>query len=454
MLRPAWRQVVFNGRIVENDGLLAQHVATSEGTSYEDALEAIRIAVKNWQRILRAGKKVNLAGVGRLFLDEEGTLQFNPAQDINYNIHSYGLFIFRANAMEREDKLKQSVNRALEKRKSGSGSDKKTPEKTGGIRYLVQENRRQIGRWAAVLGPVVALGLVGSYLYTQQPGTMQQAAGYVQNLFEPRPDSAQAAEESNLLEAAFTEDPATDSPQEKEKAGGFWKSGAQEEAAPGKMAQRRAKSEFEPNDAPYEPTELDANINHSLYNIKSRPTAPDLPQGAEAKPAGDYPQPYAAPSEAYGMGEAEESKPATGIEETPEMPLYSPYTDQEEGSIGPFTNESDTSSVLKMVEEAQEGDIDFQDGPAEKASAASTGAEAAISQASSYQIIVGSFLQESNARGYVQKLESKGFAAYLAPEGARTRVALGRFPNEAAARRQLSNIRQALTAGAWIKARD
>ena len=49
MLRPPSKRVVFNARIQDNDGLLAQHIARLEGKSYRSATDGIEIAARGWK---------------------------------------------------------------------------------------------------------------------------------------------------------------------------------------------------------------------------------------------------------------------------------------------------------------------------------------------------------------------------------------------------------------------
>lgn len=113
------------------------------------------------------------------------------------------------------------------------------------------------------------------------------------------------------------------------------------------------------------------------------------------------------------------------------------------------------SPAMEIAEEAQEGEISLDEDTEDfgEASPASENKPAAdkLPAASYYQIIVGSFAQKPNARSYKRALEKQGFAAYLTQEDGYTRVALGKFSRETQARQQLPNIREALTADAWIK---
>lgn len=191
MLRPPSKRVAFNSRINENDGLLAKHLSKAGGISYEQAIENLQVTVQTWRRILNSGKKVNLNGIGRLYLDDTRLLQFSPAHDINYNVKSYGLNIFRATAMEREKQIKKSVNRAIENRgqvrkklTSSSDDDTKEPKKRSWV------------KWAAIISPVAILIIAGSYLYIQEKDSLKNAAGYVTGVFEK--DEKPVNEESEI----------------------------------------------------------------------------------------------------------------------------------------------------------------------------------------------------------------------------------------------------------------
>lgn len=147
MMRPAGKRVSFNARVNQNDGLLANHISQSESISYNEALESISISVRGWKRMLRSGKKVTLPLVGKLYLDAEGRVQFNPSLEINYDVHAFGLGIFRAPSAPRELAIEQSINQVIEKHKTDNG---------GKINY------RPIIRWAAAIGAFVALGVYAS----------------------------------------------------------------------------------------------------------------------------------------------------------------------------------------------------------------------------------------------------------------------------------------------------
>ncbi len=144
MFRPAGKRLSFNARVNQNDGLLANYISKTEGIGYNEALESINISVRAWRRILRSGKQVNLSLVGRLYMDNEGNLQFNPSLEVNYDVHSFGLGIFRAPSVPREMAIEQGINKVIETHKKVRGEK---------LRF------RPLLRWAAILTPLVALGI-------------------------------------------------------------------------------------------------------------------------------------------------------------------------------------------------------------------------------------------------------------------------------------------------------
>lgn len=114
MLRPSSKRVAFNASIKDNDGLLANFISQEENVNYIQAVDSVAISVRGWHRMLRSGKKVNLPGIGRLYMDNEEKLQFNPAIEINYDRYSYGLNIFRTPAIQREMEITQVIHEAIE----------------------------------------------------------------------------------------------------------------------------------------------------------------------------------------------------------------------------------------------------------------------------------------------------------------------------------------------------
>lgn len=453
MLRPPSTQVAFNARINENDGLLAKHVAQREGISYRQALECIDISVSSWQRILRAGKKINLYGIGRLFLDEEAALQFNPGHDVNYNRYAYGLYIFRATAMERDQKIKQSVNRAIEKNSSSSKSKSATAshQDEQSIQTIWSQNRRQLTKWAAVLGPVVALGLLGGYFFSQRPQAFQNVAGVVENVFQSAPaDSSQAAEESNMFDTNVENGGSSAFLTDKKRDVDAVASSADSEKSEESQELKSDDIDFEGSDEPYHPTDLDANINHSLYNIKPRPDGKSIP--SEAQAASTYTPNQREDTEVLPKSPFDLPRSSSSIKsEVKEKKVENKIAGPAESDYLNDDSSHDYSDSPMGISEEWEKNIDSHQ---EQSAKMETSLSSSASYGGSnklYQVVVGSFSQEANAGRYVEQLRSQGFQAYTESSEGNTRVLIGKFQDAKKAHNHLSQVRLGVNAQAWLK---
>lgn len=156
MMRPPSKRVHFNASIKENEGLLAKAISHTEGVSYSKALDIIKAEVVSWKQALGNSKKLNLPGIGRLYIDEaSGKLQFSPSLETNYSAASYGLSIFRSPAIQREAQIRKTIHKAIEK-------------------HVVVEHPETKARrvaswipWAAALGPVILASVIGYSYFTQ-----------------------------------------------------------------------------------------------------------------------------------------------------------------------------------------------------------------------------------------------------------------------------------------------
>ena len=114
MFRPPSKRVSFNARLKENDGLLAHYMSKQEDISYQEALQSIEISVRSWRRILESGNKITLEGIGKMYANAEGSIQFSAALDVNFLTTSYGLTIFRSPAISQDSYLQQNILQSAE----------------------------------------------------------------------------------------------------------------------------------------------------------------------------------------------------------------------------------------------------------------------------------------------------------------------------------------------------
>lgn len=107
-LHPPTKKLGFNSQLVDNDGLLANFIASVEQIPYEAALNFIDFEVKEWQKRLLNGNVV-LDGVGSFSLNEEHKLQFEPDVTVNYLTDAFGLDTLMAPEITRLEPLHENV---------------------------------------------------------------------------------------------------------------------------------------------------------------------------------------------------------------------------------------------------------------------------------------------------------------------------------------------------------
>ncbi len=143
---PPLGSVAFNAGLAGNDGLLANYIASIENSSYTEAINKIRIFVETSFDDLQKGDKLEFAGIGDLFLNASGKIEFSPSKQVNFNADSFGLPVFFAKAVNLDSSIIPDIQPA------------KSPYRGAKLRRLIPETLK----WAAVLAPFIAFGLWGS----------------------------------------------------------------------------------------------------------------------------------------------------------------------------------------------------------------------------------------------------------------------------------------------------
>lgn len=105
---PPTKQITFNAHLKNNDGLLANHIASSENISFEKATEKISNVVKSWNAQLKT-ESVVIGKVGRLSLNKENQLIFEPNSESNYLIETFGMSALSSPAVKRLEYQKQAT---------------------------------------------------------------------------------------------------------------------------------------------------------------------------------------------------------------------------------------------------------------------------------------------------------------------------------------------------------
>ena len=99
---PPKKMISFNANLKNNDGLLANHIAQSEKTSYDYAVSAIQYEVLNWKKALEANGSFSIKNIGDISLNTDNNIVFKPLDQTNYLTSSFGLSAFVSPAVKRE----------------------------------------------------------------------------------------------------------------------------------------------------------------------------------------------------------------------------------------------------------------------------------------------------------------------------------------------------------------
>lgn len=90
---PSSKEVVFNEKIVRNDGVLIAHLSAAEGITYQEAFDVVdRFRSQSFDAIY-SGKIVEISGVGILKLSQYGKIDFISFNKIK-SIDAFGLTEF------------------------------------------------------------------------------------------------------------------------------------------------------------------------------------------------------------------------------------------------------------------------------------------------------------------------------------------------------------------------
>lgn len=150
---PPKKMISFNTNLKNNDGLLANHIASSENKSYNYAVNAIEYQVVKWKKALESNEVLVLNNIGTLRLNADSNLVFKPSEQTNYLSSSFGLASFVSPVVKRE-LFKQKIEAIVERAPITLEIEEDEEKETTSRSYL---------KYAAIF--VLGLGLTGSIGY-------------------------------------------------------------------------------------------------------------------------------------------------------------------------------------------------------------------------------------------------------------------------------------------------
>ncbi|NVK51805.1 MAG: HU-CCDC81 and SPOR domain-containing protein [Flavobacteriaceae bacterium] len=100
-LYPPTKQITFNAHLKNNDGLLANYIASSENISFEQATAKIAAIVNSWNAQLKSESLV-VDAIGSFSLNKQQQLVFEPNNTTNYLTATFGMTPVSSPAVKRE----------------------------------------------------------------------------------------------------------------------------------------------------------------------------------------------------------------------------------------------------------------------------------------------------------------------------------------------------------------
>lgn len=149
---PPSKRLGFNSQLVENDGLLANHIASIDKTPYETALNYIKFEVKEWKDKLKK-QDLSLENIGVFSLNSEGVILFEPDTNSNFLTDAFGLSAIGSHTITRNEEFEEEVI-------FDSISDH-VAEKDIAVNTTVQRSLSPFYKYAAAI--IILLAILGAF---------------------------------------------------------------------------------------------------------------------------------------------------------------------------------------------------------------------------------------------------------------------------------------------------
>jgi hypothetical protein len=111
---PPKKQITFNSHLKNNDGLLANYIASAEKIPFNAAVSKIEKEIQEWNQTIE-NEAIEITKIGSLSLNKDNKIIFEPSTSVNYLTSSFGLNSFNSPAIkrlqykERASKLESAV---------------------------------------------------------------------------------------------------------------------------------------------------------------------------------------------------------------------------------------------------------------------------------------------------------------------------------------------------------
>ena len=174
--QPPAKKLLFNINLKQNDGLLANAIALSLGTSYQDACKLIEEYAETCRLTLKTGSPFHIPQVGQLYSGNEGIIYFEQDKSTNLLPDSFGLTQF----------ISPPVSRYVSFPDSGANHPVFGNESTG-KRFAFP----RILKWAAaIVLPIGIATVIGVTQYDKLSANFANNAGILSSVFSRAPETS------------------------------------------------------------------------------------------------------------------------------------------------------------------------------------------------------------------------------------------------------------------------
>lgn len=108
---PPVKKISFNRNLNHNDGLLIKKISGSVDMNYGDTRNLIEQFVADVRKRLERGETVVFGHIGAFRNNHEGNIQFEPDEEVNYHLDSFGMDSFNCMPLEGYDVRKRVIGR-------------------------------------------------------------------------------------------------------------------------------------------------------------------------------------------------------------------------------------------------------------------------------------------------------------------------------------------------------
>ena len=112
-IAPPSKTILFNSQLINNDGLLVNHIAKEENISHKECLTNVLAISKKLKNKLFETKILRIKKVGLLTIGSENNILFTQEKGYNYNLNSFGMRSINSNKIDKKERIKNEIQNTV-----------------------------------------------------------------------------------------------------------------------------------------------------------------------------------------------------------------------------------------------------------------------------------------------------------------------------------------------------